>query len=663
VPRRLLTFVFSIASPAWAHDDIEEITVEGERETDTATERSLDRARIETFPAQSADELLRAMPGLHLSAHGGTGKAFQFLLRGFDAEHGADLAVYVEGVPMNEPSNVHGHGYLDLHFLPTALVEGLHLVKGSYRAEDGDFAITGSAAYNVGKATEGLLMSTSVGSDRSGKGTVAWRPAGAREGTFLLAEGEGAAGVGEGRRYHQLRAAGGLESRGAVADARLMLFAYDGAFESPGVLREDDLLEGSIGFYDRYPEAGDGASRRLLTIGTLSHQENDTSVHAVGWAGVRDLRLDQNFTGSFQDEEHGDATRQAERATDGGARLRMDQVAYVLHQAWAFRAGLDLRLGSVDQTEDAITPDGEEWEPRLDATVRTMDAAGWAEGRLTLGPRVRVVPGIRLDRIQLATWNELTDPDPDWARSGATVLSPKGTAVAHVLDPLDLFVAAGRGFRTPDGRGIAEGDLAPITRSDSAEAGFGLSLAEGWSLHATGFGIWIGNELVFDHPSGRFLSEGRTRRLGVEAVADATVLPWLRMQLDASYVDGRFVASGTPIPYAPRLLTALGAFVEQAHVGPGHLSGGVRAWYLGPRPLPSGFASHPALVGSLTSTWSVGHARVGLEVDNLFLGRWRDGEFVYSSWFDTSEPRSELPVLHVTAGDPFAIRLVLGAEL
>jgi hypothetical protein len=49
-------------------------------------------------------------------------------------------------------------------------------------------------------------------------------------------------------------------------------------------------------------------------------------------------------------------------------------------------------------------------------------------------------------------------------------------------------------------------------------------------------------------------------------------------------------------------------------------------------------------------------------VDNLFVGRWRDGEFVHASWFDRTEPRSELPVLHVTAGDPFAIRPVVGVE-
>lgn len=662
MPRRLLIAI-ALAEPAWAaDDDVEEITVEGERSTDTATERSLDPEQIETFPAQSADEMLRAMPGLHLSAHGGTGKAFQFLLRGFDAEHGSDLAVYVEGVPMNEPSNVHGHGYLDLHFLPTELVEGLHLVKGSYRAEDGDFAITGSAEYDVGKATEGLLVSTSVGSDRSGKGTVAWRPEGAGEGNFVLAEGEGAIGVGGGRRYHQLRASAGLASRGEIADARLMVFAYDGAFESPGVLREDDLLDGSIGFYDAYPEAGDGASRRVLAIGSLSHQEGDTAMHGVAWGGLRELRLDQNFTGYFQDAEHGDGTRQAETASDGGARVRMEQVAYVLDQAWAFRGGVDLRAGEIDETEDAITPDGEPWERRLNATVRTLDAAGWAEGRLALGPRFRIVPGLRLDRIQLATRNELGEPDPQWEHSGATVLSPKGTAVVDALDPLTLFLAAGRGFRTPDGRGIAEGDLAPVTRSDSAETGFSLSLADGWTVHATAFGIWIGNELVFDHPTGRFLSQGRTRRLGVETVADAEVLPWLRLQLDASYVDGRFVASDTPIPYAPRLLTALGAFVERANVGPGRLSGGLRTWYLGPRPLPSGFVSHPAIVGSLTSTWSSGRARIGLEVDNLFLGHWRDGEFVYPSWFDTTEPRSERTELHVTAGDPFAIRLVLGMD-
>lgn len=639
-------------------EDVEEIEVVGEKPPDTATERSLDREAVESFPAASADELLRAVPGLHLSAHGGNGKAFQFLVRGFDAEHGTDLLVTVEGVPVNEPSNVHGQGYIDLHFLPLVLVDGLDLVKGSYRARDGDFAIIGAADYAVGLEPEGLLLESHLGSDRSGGGTVAWRPREAGEGTFLVAEAEGAIGVGDGRRYTQLRAAAGVDGElGAVK-----VFAYDGAFESPGVLRTDDLELGEIGFYDAYEVANGGASRRLLAIGSLSSAGERGSGEAVAWAGARTLALDQNYSGWLDDPVHGDGTRQSEEALDGGVRLEGTRLVDALGRTWALRAGADGRLGSVAEAEDAVTPEGRIRDTLLDGRARQLGAGAWTEGRLLFGGILTLVPGLRADRVEL-WYRDVLAGEESYARSGATVISPKGTAAVHAGERVTLFASGGRGFRSPDARGIADGDTAPVVRSDSAETGARVEPVDGLTLSATGFSIGISNELVFDHLAGRFLSAGRTRRLGVEAVVDVEPVEWLRFQGDATFTDGRFVVSDEPIPYAPRLLLAGGAFAEGAPLARGaRLSGGLRAWYLGPRPLPSGFASHPSLVGTLTSTVSTDRLSVGLDVDNVFVQEWRDGEFVYPSWFDTTEARSELPVLHVTAGDPFAVRATLGAR-
>ena len=46
-------------------------------------------------------EMLEAMPGLIVSQHSGEGKANQFYLRGFNLDHGTDLATYVDGMPVN----------------------------------------------------------------------------------------------------------------------------------------------------------------------------------------------------------------------------------------------------------------------------------------------------------------------------------------------------------------------------------------------------------------------------------------------------------------------------------------------------------------------------------------------------------------------------------
>ena len=62
-------------------------------------------------------DILRQVPGLIVSQHAGGGKADQYFIRGFDADHGTDIAVFADGVPVNMPSHGHGQGYADTHFL------------------------------------------------------------------------------------------------------------------------------------------------------------------------------------------------------------------------------------------------------------------------------------------------------------------------------------------------------------------------------------------------------------------------------------------------------------------------------------------------------------------------------------------------------------------
>src|SRR5690606_19656571 len=80
----------------------------------TATSEVVTARELQAVPLRTAEDALRLVSGLTLVQHGSEGKGQQFFLRGFDAEHGAGLELRVEGMPLNEWSNVHALGYLDL---------------------------------------------------------------------------------------------------------------------------------------------------------------------------------------------------------------------------------------------------------------------------------------------------------------------------------------------------------------------------------------------------------------------------------------------------------------------------------------------------------------------------------------------------------------------
>ena len=90
-------------------------------------------------------ELLEVVPGLIVTQHSGSGKANQYFLRGFNLDHGTDLATSVDGVPVNMPTHAHGQGYTDVNFVIPELVESIEYRKGTYYAELGNFSAAGAA--------------------------------------------------------------------------------------------------------------------------------------------------------------------------------------------------------------------------------------------------------------------------------------------------------------------------------------------------------------------------------------------------------------------------------------------------------------------------------------------------------------------------------------
>src|SRR4029450_2575933 len=99
---------------------------------------------FELRPQGRPADVLRYVPGLILGQHQGGGKSEQYILRGFDADHGTDVALFVDGLPINLRSHAHGQGYADQHFVIPETLKQVDAFKGPYFVEFGDFATAGA---------------------------------------------------------------------------------------------------------------------------------------------------------------------------------------------------------------------------------------------------------------------------------------------------------------------------------------------------------------------------------------------------------------------------------------------------------------------------------------------------------------------------------------
>jgi outer membrane receptor for ferrienterochelin and colicin len=114
-------------------------------------------------PVNSSQDLMRLVPGLFIAQHMGGGKAEQIFIRGFDADHGTDLNVSVDGMPVNMVSHIHGQGYADLHFLIPETVDTYDFGKGPYYTDHGDFTTAGYLNYTTKDALDKSMISLEAG--------------------------------------------------------------------------------------------------------------------------------------------------------------------------------------------------------------------------------------------------------------------------------------------------------------------------------------------------------------------------------------------------------------------------------------------------------------------------------------------------------------------
>ncbi len=115
-------------------------------------------------PVTRPGEILEAAPGLAVVDHADGGKANQYYLRGYNLDHGTDLAIFVDDMPINLPTHAHGQGYADLNWLMPETVNSLDIRKGPYFADVGDFANAGTLSINLQRQRRQKIVEATTGS-------------------------------------------------------------------------------------------------------------------------------------------------------------------------------------------------------------------------------------------------------------------------------------------------------------------------------------------------------------------------------------------------------------------------------------------------------------------------------------------------------------------
>lgn len=677
-----------------------------------ASDFELERRVLELAPHAGAAEMLRAAPGMFVARPEGDAVAHRIVLRGFDAEHGQDLELTVGGVPINQPSHIHGQGYADLGFVIPETVRRVRVTEGVYDPRQGDFAVAGSADFTLGVDRRGLTFRSQLGSFRTFRQVAIWAPPSFGPSTFAAAQIRRSDGFGDNRAS----ASGSALAQIAMGEGhwRYRLFgAVHGARgDIAGVVREDDVDAGRVGFYGTYDlptaQAQNAYAMRALAAFTAEHRARDGSNDDFAlWAGFTDFRSQTNFTGFAEISRfeptwtgRGDLNEQTNRTTTVGVRARHRSRPYepagFLHGH--FELGLQARLDRTAQAQRLIqAPQNQVWDERVDATILFGDVGVWMDLDLEIGEHVRVRGGARADALFFDVDDALGNFIPSY-RGETYIVGHRRTAFGVVAGPrftleyaptdhVQVLAAYGEGFRSPQARTLADGERAPFTKVRSADLGTRFTFGDRAQhrITATGFFTQLTDDVIFDPEGARYERIGPTRRAGLVAAVQteptsfllaSASLTWVRATLlepplaTTSDPDPAF-EEGQLLPYVPPVVLRLdlGAYGDLARGERNGLVGRVGVGYslVGRRPLP--YSERAAMINLLDAQASLTFERgehqveLGLEASNIIGTRWSASEYLFTSNWDPSAVPSRVPMRHFAAGAPRTVLLTLGLTL
>ena len=471
-----ILFTVAVANPANARassptpSDDDQIVVYGRAldQVGTATSGSegvVGYADFENRPIGRVGELAENVPGLVATQHSGSGKANQYFLRGFNLDHGTDLAGYVDGAPINMRSHGHGQGYLDLNFLIPEMVERIDYTKGPYHATEGDFSSAGTMRYTTKAKLDRPFAEVTGGSFGYWRGLLAGSTdlgQGSLLGAVETTLSNGPWVLNE----HQRKFNGLLKY--SVTDWSLGLSGYTNSWVSTDQVPERAITSGLIprnGYID--PNLGGKASRIALTF---NGRFGDTTVSAFA-IGSR-LQLTSNFTYFLDDPANGDEFRQVDRRGVFGGAIRHEWKGEKL----TWRIGADTRWDQIGKVGLYHTVAGVVTGTVREDRVDEYSGELFGEVEASLLPSLRLVAGLRGDAIGYNVRSDLVansrsrSPGRSMTGSNFTPIMARATipttcaalrsqsipAVAHLSTALPYS-------RDREGRNLAAGSNAAIS--------------------------------------------------------------------------------------------------------------------------------------------------------------------------------------------------------
>ena len=618
---------------------------------------------IHLRPIINSQEVLRMVPGLFIGQHAGGGKAEQIFLRGFDLDHGTDIHLTVDGLPVNMVSHAHGQGYADLHFVIPELIEKVNFSKGPYYSDKGNLATAGYVAFKTKNYLEKNFLKLEGGQYNTVRAITGINllPKGSSEkkqSLYIAGEGSFTKGYFDSPQNFS-RFNGMIKYHGKTGDNSTLTALLSGLtskWNASGQIPDRAVADGTIGFFGAIDDNEGGNTNRYNASAELMHNLSNGAVLKNQLFYSRYLfELYSNFTFFKEDPVNGDQIRQKEKRNILGYNLSYQRDNSIGNKKGQFTAGAQLRYDDVNDIELTRTRNRNvNTRDIMLGDINEFNAGFFAQQKVVLSSQWDIATGVRLDYFT----NKYNDKLAATVQSSNSVIgSPKLNINYRMNDKVQLYWYSGQGFHSNDTRvAVVQNGREVVTPAWGSDIGGIFKLGRKAMLQTALWYLWMKQEFVYVGDEGVVEPGGKTQRIGWDLS--------LRYELSKNlYADADFTVTNpralevdkaeSYLPLAPRF-TSVGGITYRKEKG---WNGSLRYRYMANRPanednsvVAKGYFVTDAAINYTKKNWEA-----GISIQNLFNTKWKETQFDTESRLQNeTDPVSEI---HFTPGTPFFARL------
>ena len=615
---------------------------------------------LDLKPVRNTQELLRLVSGLFIAQHAGGGKAEQIFLRGFDCDHGTDVQVSVDGLPVNMVSHAHGQGYADSHFIIPEIINNIDYGTGPYYTQQGNLNTAGYVSFSIYNNIPNSRIQIETGRFNTFR-TLAMidllKKNKDKQSAYIAGEFNYTDGPTVNKqRFNRFNIFGKYN---LAVSSNTQLTASASAFKSKwdasGQVPERAVEDGSLDRFGSIDPSEGGHTERYNANILLNHRfDNGLSWENQAYYSRNIFSLYSDFTFYLNDPVNADEINQSEKRNIFGYLSKLNHRK--IYGNWTLNStyGAGIRYDATNDTKLAHAVKRRFLDYVKLGDIKEANAFGYIQEQISSGKFI-IDAGVRLDYFHFDYFDKLNTQQ--LPAQGKSIISPKLNIQYTVNSQVQLYVKGGKGFHSNDTRVVVANDGHEILPAAyGADLGIILKPVNGFLLNIAAWYLHLDQEFVYVGDDGNVEPSGKTRRQGIDILARYQFTNSLFANVNINFTKPRAIGElkgADYIPLAPRVTSTGGIFYKKKE--------GINCslTYRYNESRPANEDNSIVAKGYFLTDASINYTKpkyeVGLAFENIFDVDWNEAQFATESRLK-DEPVS-VTELHFTPGIPFFARV------